>query len=115
MTEDQVLAVQTFMHREEIEIVKRILHDLELTAATDIRVYPDYPYGWHATVGVDNKVLVIISEFGRLRLSIEPALGFQKNGGLIRSNYFYNAHSLEDILYFKRNDMKYGRRFGDRR
>lgn len=108
---DKLLAIHNIMYKVEIGIVRDILADLEIVPATDIRIYPEYPIGWHATVGADNKVLVIKSEYGRISLSIEPCLGFQKNGGLIRSNCFYHANSLEDILFFKRNSMQYGRRF----
>ena len=102
MTYEQVLAGHNVIYQKEIQIVEDVLKDLDIRQETDIRIYVDYPTGWHATVGERNRVFIVNSYNGHITLTIEPCCGFMPNGALIRSPYFYNAHSFMDVLDFKR-------------
>lgn len=81
---ERITAMERLRYREPISIVERKLEEINIIPETDIRIYVDYPFGWHATVGANDRVYVFISRRGVLRLSVEPSVGFYKNGALRR-------------------------------
>lgn len=81
---ERIAAEERLRFREPINIVEKKLMEINVIPETDIRVYPDYPLGWHATVGANDRIYVIISRRGRISLSIESCYGFYKNGALRR-------------------------------
>ena len=95
MTNDQLVGRQQIIYHLPIEIVKKKLAQMKIIPATDIRIYDDYPDGWHATVGANDHVYIVTSYKGRLKVTTEPSLGFYSNGCLIRSPYFGNNKEVE--------------------
>ena len=77
-------------YKHLINIVKKEVKEIGIKPLTDIRVYLDYPFGWHATVGslgIDDKpyVYIFVDTYGKRRLIIEECLGVRKNGSLMFS------------------------------
>jgi len=71
-------------YSKPFSIVKTWLKEAGKVPQTAIHIYPDYPIGWHATVGVDNRVYIYKNERGKITLEIEPFNGFYPNGLLRR-------------------------------
>lgn len=71
-------------YRKVINIVKDMLSLLEKKPMTDIRVYPEYPFGWSAEVGVNpDKVYIFTSYKGQVWYRVTTCRGFAKNGSLM--------------------------------
>ena len=78
-----IIARNEIEFRVPISIVRAKLVEMNIVPETDIRIYPDYPVGWHATVGANDRVYIFTYRRGhQLSLEITPLFGFYKNGGL---------------------------------
>jgi hypothetical protein len=86
MLESEVVAAEQLRYANQIYLIKKILDRIGLVPATDIRIYPDYPNGWHATVGAYSYVYVFSYDRGDISLTIEDRRGFYPNGCLIRKS-----------------------------
>lgn len=89
MQEDKVREENNLRYRKPIRIVKELLREMDLKAATDIWIYPQYPFGWEGAVGVmrlGSQPLVYVFKKDRERIflsGIYLCRGFRKNGSLI--------------------------------
>lgn len=79
-----VAAAEQIRYRGPISIVKQRLKQLGLEPSSNVWIYPEYPIGWEATVLCSSFVYSFKNDRGRLTLSIEPFIGFYKNGALKR-------------------------------
>ena len=83
MRVQDMIARHEMQFKKEILIMRAKLVEMNIVPETDIRIYPDYPVGWHATVGANNRVYILTYRRGRQpSLEITPCYGFYKNGGL---------------------------------
>jgi hypothetical protein len=88
MTNEQAAAGQQVMYRVPIEIVREKLKVMGIRPETRIHIYPEYPTGWHATVGANDRIYIFTCCRGWITLEIEPCYGFRPNGTLIRRPSF---------------------------
>ena len=83
MRVQDIIARHEMQFKKEILIMRAKLVEMNIVPETDIRIYPDYPVGWHATVGANDRVYIFTYRRGhQLSLEITPLIGFYKNGGL---------------------------------
>ena len=80
-----LIRFNNLLYRKPVKIVQCFLKDINIIPETDIIIYPDYPYNWHATVGANNRLYIIKSLEGHLFIeNIESISGFNKSGTFIR-------------------------------
>lgn len=84
MIHAKIVAADKVRYRKPISVISEKLKQFNIKPETDIRIYTDYPFGWHATVGANDRIYIFTSVFGKVVLSIEPVFGFRSNGSLIR-------------------------------
>lgn len=95
MPYQNVAAAEQIIYSHLIENVRKFLENIKIKPETDIRIYPNYPEGWEATVGANGRIYIVKSVWGNITLDIEPVVGFSKNGALIRSKYFKKSKVLK--------------------
>lgn len=80
----QITALQEVKYRKPLAKVREYIKGFNVIPESDIRIYVDYPIGWHAEFGAGDRVYIITSNRGNLSLSIEPIYGYRPNGSIIR-------------------------------
>jgi hypothetical protein len=83
MLAKQVLSAERLRYRKPIAIARQYLDKMNVVPETDIDIYVDYPVGWHAVVGANNRVYILICMRGNITLEIQPVWGFRPNGKII--------------------------------
>lgn len=68
---------------KEREQVVSLVALMEIVPQTDIWIYTDYPDGWYAVFGGEDKVYIVDEHKGKRHLSTQPVRGFNPNGSLI--------------------------------
>jgi hypothetical protein len=86
----KVVATQQLIYRKPIRIAKEELANLGIKPASDIFIYPEYPFGYQAVVGALEHncavVYILTYRFHPLRLvelKMEGCQGIRPNGTLI--------------------------------
>lgn len=85
----RIISANRIKYKHLIKIVKDEIKEMGINPATDIRIFEDYPNGWHGVVGalgIDGRPYVYIfmvdKKYTVKKLFIEECLGVRKNGSL---------------------------------